>query len=458
MNIRPLDRSVAPPPGPLRPFRFPDFGTFSLTNGVPVYFSESNGLPVVTVRVIHPSGAIREVGELGGLATLTGSLLESGTGRMSASEIARSFEALGVRLGVGTSWEVGSVDVTALIRNVDAVVDLMAEVISDPIFPESEVERIRHQQLAAIQQRRADPRHLADEVIGRFIFAPESPFARPASGTPETVEKITRQDIVDYHESTFTPSGAAIVIVGRMGPEQARELAERGFGEWSGGPPPPLSGLAVPRGPGVRVVIVDRPGAVQSELRVGHIGVERNTPDYFPIAVMNTILGGSFSSRLNMNLREKHGYTYGVGSSFVMRRQSGPFIVATAVQTEVSGAAVREIVDELARIREEPVTAAEITDARDYLAGTFPLRLQTTDGVASRLAELFVYDLPHGFVDEFSARVLAVDTDEVLAAARHHIHPDDLTILAVGDAATVRPQLEELALGPIEVIPSDGVA
>jgi zinc protease len=357
---------------------------------------------------------------------------------------------------VGTSWEVGSVDVTALTRNLDDVVGLVAELIADSVFPESEVDRIRHEHLAAIQQRRADPRHLADEMISRFIFAPESPFARPASGTRETVAAITRDDVVAFHRDTFTPRGAAIVVVGRLEVGEARDLAERAFGGWSGEPPPPQAGEAIPREPGARVVIVDRPGSVQSELRIGHLGVARNTPDYFPIAVMNTILGGAFSSRLNLNLRERHGFTYGVGSTFVMRRQRGPFIVATAVQTEVTGPAVREITRELARIRDEPVTDGEITDARDYLAGTFPLRLQTTDGVASRLAELFVYGLPHSYVDEFPERVLAVTKGEVLAAAQARIRPDDLTILAVGDASTIRPRLEELELGPIEVVTPEG--
>lgn len=453
-----LDRSITPPPGPLRPFEFGEIRTFTLGNGIPVLFRKTDGMPVTTVSVIQPSGAIREDAGQAGLATLTGHLLESGTDRMTAPRIAEALESLGVRLNVSTSWEVSSVDVTALTSRVGEGLDLAAHLITQSNFPESEVARLRDQQLTGILQRRADPGQLASEMSNRYIFAPDSPFSRPASGTPETVGSLTRSDVVAYHRNAFTPRGAAIVVAGNIDEEAAREVAERAFGRWDGDPPPAQAGVARPREPGGQVVIVDRPGSVQSEIRIGHIGVPRNTPDFFPLLVMNTILGGAFSSRLNLNLREKHGFTYGVSSAFVMRRQPGPFVVATAVQTEVTGAAIREIHLELNRIREETVTGPELTDARNYLAGTFPLRLQTTDGVASRLAELLIYDLPHSYVDEYAERVLAVSDGEVLAVARDRIHPDQMTVLVVGDAAMVRPQVEALELGPIEVVSGEGVA
>jgi zinc protease len=454
LSASPVDRSTAPAPGPLRPFHFPPIETFSLENGIPVFFCRTEGLPVATLSVVLPSGAIREDASHAGLATLTGHLLESGTDRLSGPEIAEELETLGVRLSVGTSWEVTSLDFTALAPRVDAAARMAAHLMADPVFPEAEVERLRHEQLAGILQRRADPRGLANEMASRFIFAPESPFGRPVSGTTGTVRGLTRQDAIEYHRATFTPRGAALVAAGNLSLESIRATTEAAFGGWQGPPPPERSGVVKARSESIQVVIVDRPGAVQSEIRVGHVGVARKTPDYFAILVMNTVLGGAFSSRLNLNLREKHGYTYGVSSTFVMRRQPGPFLVATAVQTEVTGAAVREIGRELARIREERVDAAELTDAQNYLAGTFPLRLQTTGGVASRLAELFIYDLPRSYLDDFAQRVLAVTAADVVEAARQRIHPERLMVLVVGDASLVRPQLEELALGEIEVVPA----
>lgn len=199
-------------------------------------------------------------------------------------------------------------------------------------------------------------------------------------------------------------------------------------------------------------MLVDRPGSVQSELRVGHVGVARSTPDYFPLVVMNSILGGAFTSRLNMNLRERQGFTYGVSSGFAMRRSPGPFMVSTAVQTEVTGAALMEIMREVNAIRDEPVQPAELEDARNYLAGVFPLRLQTTEGVASRLGELALFDLPLDYFDDYRDRLLEVDAASVQRVAREHLRPGEMTVVVAGDAARIRPEVEALELGPLEVV------
>jgi zinc protease len=452
LNAASFDRSRPPEAGPIRPFQFPDIERFELSNGMPVYYSRTGPLPVVTFSVILPAGATREEASQAGLATLTGDLLESGTHTLDAAEIARELEMLGVRLHVGTSWEATTVDISALSGKVTQAVDVAAQLVRDSVFPEDEVERLRHEQLAGIMQRRADPRSFANEMANRYIFAPESAFSRPVSGTAGTVGGLTRQDVIGFHRAAFTPVGTGIVVAGNIDLAEIREIAERALGGWRGDPPPTQPIVVKPRAEEIRVVVVDRPGSVQSEIRVGHVGVPRNTPDFFPILVMNTILGGAFSSRLNLNLRERHGFTYGAHSTFSMRRHAGPFVVSAAVATEVTGPAVREIFNELRAIREERVRPDELTDARNYAAGTFPLRLQTTDGVASRLAELFVYDLPTSYLEEFADRVLAVSEEEVLDVAQRTIQPDRATVLVVGDAAKVRPQLEDLRLGPVEVV------
>lgn len=452
MSARVLDRSQPPPPGPLRPFHFPGIENLSLGNGIPVFFAPTAGLEVVTFSVLLPAGAIREDPAQGGLATLTGRLLESGTTRLDAEEVAVELESLGIRFNVGTSWEVTSVDFTALADRVAPATRLAAELMLQPTFPEHEMERLRHEQVARILQRRAEPRGFATEMANRYFFAPSSPFSRPMTGTITSVSGLERQHVTAYHQAAFTPAGAAIVVAGNIGRDAVLRAAEEAFGSWKGDAPPETSGVAEARAHHVQVVVVDRPGSVQSEIRVGHLGVQRNTPDFFDIVVMNTILGGAFSSRLNLNLREKHGFTYGASSSFVMRRQPGPFVVSTAVETAVTGAAVREILGELDRIRQDSVTDAELSDARNYVAGTFPLRLETTDGVASRLAELFIFDLPQRYLDEFPERILSVTAEQVLAAAQRYIDPERLTVLVVGDASTVAPQLDELAIAEVKIV------
>ena len=224
------------------------------------------------------------------------------------------------------------------------------------------------------------------------------------------------------------------------------------MGDWGGGRIPPVPDTVSPRSEGLRVHLADRPGSVQSELRVGHVGVARSSPDYFPLMVMNTILGGAFSSRLNLNLRERHGFTYGVSSAFAARRLPGPFVVGTAVQTEVTAAALTEIFAELTRMRESPVTHPELENARNYLAGIFPLRLQTTEGIAEHLARIIIYDLPDDYLETYRERILAVSAEDVLRVAREHLHPDAASVVVVGDAQKLLPALEELHLAPVEQV------
>lgn len=447
-----LDRSVPPGPGPLRPFSFPPIERARLANGLPLLIARTDGPPVATLALLLPAAGVHEPDDRAGLASLTGSLLESGAGERSAPEIAEAFEGLGAQFGVATTWDATEVEVTALTSRLAPAAELASELVRAPTFPGAEVERVREEQLAAILQRRADPRGLANEAAARFLYSEESPFSRPLGGSTSTLRGLTRSDVASFHADHFSPFGGTALIAGNLDPDQARELAEAAFGDWVGPAVTRPQRSADPASRARKVIIVDRPGSVQSELRVGHVGVDRATADYFPLVVMNTILGGAFTSRLNLNLRERQGFTYGVSSAFIMRRQPGPFIVSTAVQTEVTGPALREIFSEVERIREEPVTGSELEDARNYIAGVFPLRLETTEGVASRLAEMALHGLPEDYFDDYRDRVLGVAVDEVHRVAREHIRPDEMIVIVAGDAGAIRGPIEELGLGPVEVL------
>ncbi|HEX6925244.1 MAG TPA: pitrilysin family protein [Longimicrobiaceae bacterium] len=447
-----VDRSQPPGPGPRRPFAFPVIERFELANGLPVLTARTEGLPVATLALLVPASGVFEPEDRAGLASLSGALLDSGTDRRSAFEIAETFESLGAHFGVGTGWDTTEVELTALTSTLSPGTELMAELVRSPSFPGDEVDRVRKEHIASILQRRAEPRGLANEVAARFFFAPESPFSRPLGGTTHTLQGLTRQDIVDFHRGHYTPFGATLVVAGNLDPEDVRDLAEATFGDWVGPASVRPVVSSAPAARARRVVIVDRPGSVQSELRVGHVGVARSTPDYFPLIVMNTILGGAFTSRLNLNLREKQGFTYGVSSGFAMRRNPGPFVISTAVQSEVTAAALTEIFREVEAIRDAPVSASELQDARNYIAGVFPLRLETTEGVTARLVELALHGLPLDYFDAYRDRVLEVPADEVLRVARQHVRPEEMCVVIVGDAAQVRGPVEALDLGPVEVV------
>lgn len=452
-----LDRSVPPGAGTLRPFDFPAIQRGELGNGVRLLVASSRHFPVVTFSVLADAGGAREAESRAGLATMVAELLDAGAGDRDGARIAEDAEALGTELEISASWDAAHAGVTGLRSRLDEATALLAELVLDPRFPLDEVERLRAERLADVLQRRASPRGLASEMALRFIYSPGSPFARPLSGTPESLRSITRSDLSDFHAAHYTAGGAALVVAGDIDLEEARRLAEPLFGAWGGVPPAaPQEAHVEPRHEAVHVALVDRPGSVQAELRVGHVGVPRSVPDYFAVAVMNSILGGAFTSRLNLNLRERHGFTYGVSSSFTMRRRPGPFLVSTAVENAVADAALREILREIDGMRAEPVREAELEDARTYLAGAFPLRLQTTHGIASRLVEMVVHDLPEDYFDTYRERILGVSAGDVLAAARGHLRPERLAIVVVGDAAELRGPLTELGLGDVHVYNSEG--
>jgi zinc protease len=445
------NRATPPGPGVLRPFHFPAIEREPLDNGIPVLSAHTNGLPVVTLGLLLPAGGVNEAAEQAGLAALSSALLESGAGSLGAAEIADTLELLGVQLSVNTSWDVTEVELTGLTSQIEPALEVLADLVCRPTFPDAEVERLRGQHLAGILQRRAEPRGLANEMAAQWIFSDETPFSRALGGTTSSLSGLTRQDITTFHAARYTPFGATIVVAGDLSAERARELAAGAFGNWVGPVAEAARVKVAPRLRERRIVIVDRPGSVQSEIRVGQVGLARSTPDFFPVMVMNAILGGAFTSRLNLNLRERQGFTYGVSSGFAMRREPGPFLISTAVQTEVTAAALTEIWREVEGIRSGPVREEEVEDARNYLAGVFPLRLQTTEGVASRIAEVALHRLPDDYFESYRDRILEVDVASVERVAVQHLHPEEMVVVIVGDAARIRDSLESLDTGPVEV-------
>ncbi len=447
-----VERGVAPEPGTVRPFHFPAVQRHALANGMQLLVAESRRFPLVSLQVVVNAGGTAEDAARAGVATLAAGLLESGAGERTADQIAEQADGLGLSLDSSTGWDVTQVGFTALRARVDAGMELLADLVRRPAFPDAEVERLRVERLGTLAHRRTDPASIANEAFSRAVFSDATPFSRPLGGTEATVRGLGREDVAAFHASRFAPAGSALVAAGDLSLEEAVALAERTFGDWRGESLPPAVATVRARHEGAAVVIAHRPGAVQSEIRVGHVGVERGAPDYLPLLVLNTVLGGSFSSRLNMNLRERRGYTYGVSSTWNVRRQQGAFYVGTAVQTEVTAHAVEEILREVRGVRDAEVTADELRDARDYLAGIFPLTTETTSGVATRLAGIAMYDLPDDYYVGYRERILAVDAAAVQEAARRRLHPDRAAVVIAGDADQIRAPLEALGIGPVEVV------
>jgi zinc protease len=450
-----VDRSRPPGPGPVKPFRFPRLERGQLDNGLATLTARHGDLPLVTAQLVLDAGATSESLGKAGLAHLTASLLETGTETLSADKIAWSLESLGVQFESEAAWDATVLRIVVPRERLAPALSLFADLVRRPSFPGTEFERVRDEQLADILQRRKEPRALGDDMITRFIYNEQSRYARPLIGTSSTVVELTRQDVLQFYGVNYRPSAATLMFVGDIDAATARNLARSHFGDWSVGRATRSDVHVAGAVERSTVFVVDRPGSVQSEIRIGDIGVSRHHEDYFPIVVMNSILGGAFTSRLNMSLREKHGFTYGVRSKFSFRRQPGPFVVQAAVATEVTGRAVEEALREINLLREQGATEDEVASNRDYLAGVLPLELQTTEQLASRLSDLVVFDLPDDDFEHYPERILAVKPEDVHRVAREYLRPGHFAIVVVGDAQTIAPELGQLGVGAVIVHPAE---
>ena len=447
-----LDLMQQPASGPVRSFEFPEVDRRRLLNGIDLRVARLSRLPMVSVNLFVRAGEAGLSEQRAGLAVLTGDALEGGTQRRSGSELAEALEGLGARLGVSTGWEGTSISLSCLADRLEEALPLLAETFLEPDFPTEEVDRVREQELAAIRQREMDPASLAsDEAVRRF-FAAGQPYARPQGGTEASVSSVTRDHMRGYADACYRPGEGGLVIVGDIDPNEAEALALNCLGEWTGEPAGVAGFDPRPARQDRKIWVVDRPGSVQSEIRVGHVGTARDTPDYFPLSVANMLLGGTFTSRLNLNLREKNGFTYGVRSGFSFRSRPGPFQVSTSVGTEVTGPAVREIMHELENLVAGGPTDEEVAASRDFAAGIFGLQMETAGQIASRVTQCVVYGLPDDYYHRYRDNVRAVTTEQVADAARSHIRPSEAQIVVVGAADEIVGPLEALGLGPVEVV------
>jgi len=441
-----------PKPGPAREYHFPVFERTTLPNGLTLIIAPTHSLPVVTVFAIVDAGAVTEPVGHEGVAQLTGRALNEGTPKYDGEALTDYLEQLGTSIGGGADWDSASLAMTVLSDNLDNAFVHFAEVLITPTFPAAAIERLKGERIAELMQIESEPRELADEKFDEYIYERTSRFRLPLGGTKESVARLTRSEVTAFHRARFRPSTTTLIIVGDVDSGVATKMVEGALGAWTGDPAPKATANDRPVRNSRAVRIVRKEDAPQSEVRIGHVGVPRTHPDYFSITVMNAVMGGLFSSRINLNLREAHGYTYGASSSFDWRREAGPFVVGTAVASDVTVPAIRETLKEIDRMRTEPISESELSLATSYLEGVFPIRYETTAAIASALAALTVYDLPADWYDSYRTRMSAVTVDDVLTAARAHVHPEALQIVIVGDTEAIREPLEALAFGPVDVV------
>lgn len=450
--VTPPATATAPTLGPAPELTMPAVERATLPNGLQLQVVRMPEVPLVDARLTIAAGA-RLDGARPGLATFTANMLDEGAGSRDAFAIAAELEYLGASLGTGAGWEATTISLGAPKRTFAQAMDLMADVVLRPTFSKVDVARQRDLRLAGILQQRDQPGAVANLVFSHVVFPQGHPYHAPIGGDSASTAPLDSAMVRDFWTRAADPRKATLIVTGDITLDEARQLATARFGTWRSPArplPAPVAPAEPPR-PETRIVLVDKPGAVQSVVSIGAPGVDRRSQDYAAITLMNTILGGSFSARINDILREQKGYTYGAFSGYQWRPLPGPFSAGAQVRTNVTDSSLAIFFSEFKRIRDEPVSEAELERARAYLTLGALTEFETTGDVSGQLASLNEFGLPLSSIPEELAAISRVTAADVQRAAQQYLDPAKLTVVVVGDVATIRPGLEALALGAVEL-------
>jgi len=447
-------RQAPPAAGPAVVFVAPKITELHLKNGVRVLLVERHDLPIVSVRVVTSGGA-GDVRAPAGAASLAGAMLEQGTTTRSALQISDAYEHLGANHATWVGWDSGGASIKVTTEKLDAALGLLADVVLHPTFPTEELERLRARRLAAAQQEKNSPGSMASNATAAALYGRAHPYGHSLSGEPEDIAKVDRLDLVRAHAVLFDPKTTAIVVAGDVSGDALDTKLEAAFGAWPVAAPSQRAREAAPVSPQTgkdahRLVVVDKPGAVQSVVRLAEVGVAANAPDRDALTVMNTIFGGMFSSRINMNLREAHAYAYGASSRFDKRHGAGPFVAGANVKADTTAASIGELFREARAIQDELVSPEELAGAKESLKLGLPAEFEGVESVTEALANLVVYKRPLDEYATWPVRIDKVSADDVRKAARAHLHPKTLRVIVVGDRAKLEASFEPLHLGAVE--------
>lgn len=456
LAVTAVDRSKPPALGPVRPYSLPPVSKLTLTNGLSVFVVESHKVPVVSVLLLVRSGSAADPREHPGLAAMTAQMLDEGAGGKDSLALDDALSFLGAELKAASTWDSSIVQMQVPVVRLEAALALMADVALRPDFPPGELERIRKESLTDLLEARSEPTRIASRAFAKALFGEAHRYGLPATGDLRSISTIQVADLRAFHSGHFRPNNATLILAGDVQASSLQTMLEKQFGKWSGAGSAPAALAVPPQVKGRRIWLVDKPGAAQSVIRIGRVGPNRQAPQYHALEVMNTLLGGSFTSRLNHNLREVHGYAYGARSGFDLRRTGGVFVAAADVQTKSTAEAMAEFMKELERIK-TPATPLEIERARNFLALRFAEEFETTGQIAGKLAERESYSLPADTFDTYVVKAIAVSGADVLRVAREQVDTANVVIVIVGDRAVIEKPLRALNLGEIRILTVEDV-
>jgi zinc protease len=454
-----LDRTKIPDPGPTPTLHVPTWTKTTLSNGATLIVSEKHDLPLVSFSITFQGGADQfETSAKRGAASLTASMMMEGTTTRDGEALSNALQLLGASIGVGIGGENGSITFTSTAAKFEPTLAILADVLMHPTFPDASLERQRTQRLVALTQGKAQPATIASRVFPRVLYGIDHPYGQ--SSTEESLKAIAREDLIALHKSYFTPGHALVTVVGDVSPPTVKAAVDRALTAWTGTstavsftyPPTPAPKPTT-------IYLVDKPGAAQSTFTIGLPGPTRATPDYYALQVMNTMLGGYFQSRLNMNLREEKGYSYGVNSGFAFGKGPGPFRAGGDIVSAKSDAALIEFMKELRGIQgSRPITDDELKMAKDSLIQRLPGTFASVGAINNAITTIWTQGLPEDYYQQYGQKVAAITRDDVLRVAKQYVDLEHLAIVIVGDRASIEAPLRATGIAPITVLDIEGKA
>lgn len=450
------DDSKLPKAGPNPKLVLPKIEKSKLSNGLEVWMVHQNELPIVSMNLVIKTGGTADT--KAGVSSMTATLLDDGTKTRSVTDISKQLQSIGVNLGTGSDWDSSSVNMLTLTKNLDKALDIYSDVVVNPTFPANELETTRGRALIGFRQRRNNAGAIANVAYNSLLYGKNHPYGRQLGGDEDSVKAITRDDLQKFYETYYRPNNATLIVVGEVDSKTLMPKLETAFANWKSADVPSVN---VPSAPAALekagIYIVDRPGAAQSVINIGQVGVDRNNPDYFPLLVMNSILGGQFTSRVNLNLREDKGYTYGARSGWSFRKGAGPFSASADVQTAVTAESVAEFMKELRGIRGEiPVSQKELEYNKQSIIRRYPGAFETVGQISNQLSNLLIFGLPDTYFNNYIAKVNAVTVADINRVANKYLDPTKMAILIVGDKKVIEPKLKEMKGYAIVFLDADG--
>jgi zinc protease len=445
----PVDRTQLPALGPEASFVFPEIRRRTLPNGLSTWTIEHRAVPIVSILLLLPIGSAADPGDRPGIAAMTADLLDEGAGELDALALHDALGRTGAQLDTECGADATALSLTALEQHAEKGAALVADMVARPRLEARDFARVRELRLNRLMQMRDLPPALAERAFAQLLYR-DHPYGHLAIGTEPSLRAVTVEDVAAFHSSFYAPSNLTVIVAGNGSHERLAGIVEQAFGGWRARSDGDLPAVNPPPAPSLeRLALVNRPGAAQSELRIGHVSEPRSTPDYHALVAMNMVLGGQFVSRINTRLREEKGYTYGARTSFDFRRGPGPFVLHASVQSDATADAIHEVVSEISAIRgDRPVTREELELGRAALTRGYPRNFETAEQVVRSAAQLALYGLPDDYFTTFVPRVLALDERDLTLAAHTHIDPSRLLTVVVGDREQIGSTLDRLALGP----------